>query len=45
METIPTALKEMGIPGMDIPAFIPLIISSTGQKEKKKKKGQRLTKT
>lgn len=38
METIPTALKEMGSPGMDTPAFIPLIISPTAQKEKKKTK-------
>lgn len=46
METILTALKEMGSPGMDTPAFILLIISPTAQKETKtktnKNKSQRL---
>ena len=32
-----TAVKKMKIPGMDTPAFIPLIVLPTAQKEKRKK--------
>ena len=34
------ALKEIEIPGMDTPAFIPLIILPTAQKGKKKTKSK-----